>query len=83
MVVIRLSRCGSKHKPKYRVKVADSRRSPTGRFIEVIGQYNSFEKDKKKGFQLNVEKYKQWVSQGAKPSRTVQSLFKKVYTKAN
>ena len=47
MVVIRLSRCGAKHRPKYRVTVADSRRSAKGRFIEVIGQYNTFVKDKK------------------------------------
>jgi len=56
MVEIRLSRCGSKHKPTYRVKVADSRRSPTCRFIEVIGQYNSFEKDKKKRFSIKCRK---------------------------
>ena len=80
MVVIRLSRCGARHRPKYRVTVADSRRSVTGRFIEIIGHYDSFQKDKKKGFSLNVEKYKKWLSEGAKPSRTVSSLTKKVYS---
>ncbi len=80
MVVIRLSRCGTRHKPKYRVTVADSRRSATGRFIEIIGQYDSLCEDKKKAFKLNIEKYKQWLSHGAQPSRTVSSLAKKVYS---
>ena len=80
MVVIRLSRCGTRHRPKYRITVADSRRSPTGRFIEIIGQYDSLCKDKKKAFQLDIEKYKQWLSHGAQPSRTVRSLAKKNYS---
>ena len=79
MVVIRLARCGTRHRPQYRVTVADSRRPSTGRFIEIIGYYNPFEKDKKKAFTLNQEKYQKWLSQGAQASRTVLSLTKKVY----
>ena len=79
MVVIRLSRCGAKHKPRYRVTVADSRYSATGRFIEIIGRYNSTEKDKKSAFQVDMEKYKKWVSHGAQPSRTLRSLVRRVY----
>ena len=80
MVVIRLARCGSKHQPKYRVVVADSRRSATGRFIEVIGHYNSLCSDQKKAFYLNMEQYKKRISEGVKPSRTVRSLVKKIYS---
>lgn len=80
MVVIRLSRCGARHRPKYRVTVADSRRSATSRFIEVIGQYDSTEKEKKEGFKIDIEKYKKWVAQGAQPSQTLRSLVKKVYS---
>ncbi len=83
MVVIRLSRYGMKHKPRYRVTVADSRRSATGRFIEIIGQYNVFEKDKKKALQVDIEKYKKWVAKGAQPSKTLRSLVKKVYEYEN
>ena len=39
MVVIRLARVGSKHDPKYRITVADSRKYVTGKFIEVLGSY--------------------------------------------
>ncbi|MDE0118606.1 MAG: 30S ribosomal protein S16 [Bdellovibrionales bacterium] len=80
MVVIRLSRCGARHRPKYRVTVADSRRSATGCFIEIIGQYDSNKKEKKEGFKVDIEKYKQWVVQGAQPSQTLRSLVKKVYS---
>ena len=78
-MVIRLARCGARHRPQYRVAVADSRRSVTGRFIEIIGHYNPLEKDKKKAFFLNVEKYKGWLKKGAKASQTLRSLVKKVY----
>ena len=80
MVVIRLSRCGARHRPKYRVTVADSRRSAKGRFIEIIGQYNSTGQEKKEAFKVDIEKYKKWVVQGAKPSQTLRSLVKKVYS---
>ncbi len=80
MVVIRLARFGASHQPKYRVVVADSRRSTTGRFIEIIGHYNAFHKDKKTGFKLNVDAYKKWLNQGAQPRQTVRSLAKKVYS---
>ena len=39
-VVIRLARFGSKHEPRYRITVADSRRYVTSKFLEVIGNYN-------------------------------------------
>lgn len=80
MVVMRLSRYGTKHKPKYRITVADSRRNAKGRFIEIIGQYDSFGKDKKDSFQINIEKYKKWLARGAQPSQTLRSLVKKVYS---
>ena len=81
MVVIRLSRYGNKHRPKYRVTVADSRRSvKKGRFIEIIGQYNAIGENKKDVFQMDVEKYKKWVAYGAQPSQTLRSLVKTVYS---
>ena len=77
MVVIRLARIGSTHKPKYRIVAADSRRSATGRFIAVLGHYDSLCKDKTKAFKLDTNLYKKWISLGAKPSRTMHSLAKK------
>ena len=76
MVVIRLVRTSCKHKPKYRMAVADSRRWLKGRFIEVIGHYDPLSKDKKAT--IDLDKYKSWVSKGAQASQTVKSLYKKI-----
>lgn len=75
MVVIRLSRTGSKNRPKYRLAVADSRKPLTGRFIEVIGHYDPLSKDKKAV--IDKDKYLAWVKKGAKPSERVRNLFAK------
>ncbi len=73
-VKIRLRRMGSKKNPFYRVVVADSRRAVTGRFIEEIGYYNPLTEPKT--IKIDNEKAKQWISNGAKPTETVNKLFK-------
>ena len=40
MVMMRLSRIGSKKRPYYRIVVIDKRRARNGRFLEVVGLYN-------------------------------------------
>ena len=40
MVIIRLSRGGSKKRPFYHLTVADRRQSRDGRFIERVGFFN-------------------------------------------
>ena len=76
MIVIRLARIGSKHNPKYRVTVADSRKALNGRFIEQIGYFDPISKDKQ--VHLDKEKYLAWVKKGAQPSQRVKSLYKKM-----
>ena len=76
MLVIRLSRVGSKNRPKYRLAVADSRKPVQGRFIEIIGHYNPLSVERKAV--IDKDKYKAWVAKGAKPSQRVQSLFAKL-----
>ena len=66
---IRLSRAGSKKRPIYRVVVTDSRNPRDGKFIEKVGIYNPLlKKDDKNRVQLEVDKIKDWMSKGAKPS---------------
>ena len=77
-VKMRLRRMGSKNAPFYRVVVQDSRRAPTGRFIETIGWYDP--KQDGTNFSLNIERIDYWVSKGAQPSETVNSLIKKAKT---
>ena len=77
-VKMRLRRMGSKNAPFYRVVVQDSRRAPTGRFIETIGWYDP--KQDGTNFSLNMERIDYWVSKGAQPSETVNILIKKAKT---
>ena len=66
---IRLSRAGSKKRPVYRVVVADSRYPRDGRFIEKVGLYNPLlKKDDPNRVQLDIERIKEWISKGAKPT---------------
>ncbi len=71
-VRIRLSRGGAKKRPFYRIVVADSRRSRDGRYIERIGTYNPMlTKDNPERVKIDIEKAKDWISKGAKPSDRV------------
>ncbi|GAB7388113.1 30S ribosomal protein S16 [Bacillaceae bacterium] len=74
-VRIRLKRMGAKKSPFYRVVVADSRSPRDGRFIEEIGYYNPLTEPAV--ININEEKALQWLQQGAQPSDTVRSLFRK------
>jgi ribosomal protein S16 len=70
-----LSRHGSKKKPFYRIVVADSSSPRDGRFIERIGFYDPLKEPVQ--ISLDREKVKDWYKKGAKPTRTVENLFKK------
>ena len=72
-VKIRLQRYGAKKKPFYRVVASESRSPRDGRFLEIIGTYDPLTDN------VNVDagKIEKWLSNGAKPTDTVKSLFKK------
>lgn len=74
-VKIRLRRMGAKKSPFYRIVVADSRSPRDGRFIEEIGYYNPMQEPSV--VKVDAEKAKKWISNGAQPTETVKSLFKK------
>ena len=73
-VKIRLKRMGAKKKPFYRIVVADSRCPRDGKFIEEIGYYNPLVEEKT--VKVESEKVQQWIKNGAKPTDTVDRLFK-------
>jgi small subunit ribosomal protein S16 len=73
MLAIRLKRMGAKKKPFYRVVVSDSRKTPTGRFIDSLGHYNPCVEPPE--VVIDREKALEWVRKGAKMSNTVQSLI--------
>jgi small subunit ribosomal protein S16 len=66
---------GAHKKPFYRVVVADARSSRDGRFIEELGYYNPMTDPA--DIKLDSEKAKKWLDNGAQPTETVRSLFKK------
>jgi small subunit ribosomal protein S16 len=69
---IRLARGGSKHRPYYRIVVADSRSPRDGRFIEKIGAYNPLlGKDDDKRVVLDLDKAREWLAKGALPTDRV------------
>ena len=74
-VVIRLTRRGAKKKPFYRIVAADSRMPRDGRFLEILGTYDPLIKEN--GCKIDAEKAAAWIKKGAKPSKTVGTLFKK------
>ena len=76
MVKIRLRRMGAKKAPYYRVVVTDSRMPRDGRFIEEIGTYDPLADPA--AIQINVERAKYWIANGAQPTDTVRGLLKKV-----
>jgi small subunit ribosomal protein S16 len=74
-VKIRLARHGAKKRPFYRIVVADSEAARDGRFLEKVGTYNPVLEPAQ--VQLNNERIRYWMDQGAIPTDTVKSLLKK------
>ncbi len=74
MVKIRLKRIGAKKKPFYRIIVADSRSPRDGKFIEQVGTYDP--KANPSIIDVDAEKVKKWLTDGAQPTETVKKLLK-------
>ena len=74
-VKIRLRRMGAKRAPFYRVVVADSRFPRDGRFIEEIGTYDPPKNPA--AVNIDSDKAKKWIANGAQPTDTVKALLKK------
>lgn len=74
MVSIRLSRFGSKNKPKYRIVALDSRKKRDGAYLEQLGIYDPTTDPYV--VKLDRERYNYWLKVGAMPSKTVVNLTK-------
>ena len=77
MVIIRLSRGGSKNRPFFNVVVADSRNRRDGRFIERVGFYNPVAPEGQEALRLQLERITHWQDKGAQLSETVSKLVKR------
>ncbi len=74
--VIRMVRTGTTKKPRYRIVVADHSFPRDGRNIEILGNYNPFDKK----LAIDGAKVMEWIKKGAKPSNTVLKLLKNTKT---
>ena len=74
MVIIRLSRGGSKKRPFYHVTVADRREPRDGRFIDRLGFFNPIARGQEE--RLDMDAVEGWVAKGAQVSPRVQKLLK-------
>jgi small subunit ribosomal protein S16 len=82
MVVIRLSRGGSKARPFFNIVVTDKRTRRDGAFIERLGFYNPIAKDGEEGLRVAADRLAYWKGVGATASPTVERLIKQAATKA-
>jgi len=73
MVTIRLSRFGRKKAAYYRISVVDSRKKATSGTIEYIGTWNPIKKVR----QIDKDRLKYWVSEGAQVSPAVKKILEK------
>ena len=75
-VRIRLTRVGATKQPTYRFVVADSRSARDGRSLDTLGHYNP--RSEPIEIHVDAEKATRWLEKGAKPSQTVERLFRRV-----
>jgi small subunit ribosomal protein S16 len=74
-VKIRLTRKGTKKKPFYRIVAADIEAPRDGKFLELLGTYDPMVEPV--AITLKEDRVKYWLGEGAVPSTTVKSIFKK------
>lgn len=86
-VVLRLTRIGTHKRPYYRLLATDSRFPQGGRHLEILGTYDpmnmgvkkdSAQKEAKGIVNFKTDRILYWLSVGAKPSATVQSIFRRL-----
>ncbi|HEX5655980.1 MAG TPA: 30S ribosomal protein S16 [Polyangiales bacterium] len=74
MVIVRLARRGTKHRPFYHIVATDNASRRDGRFIEHIGTYDPHKPDAE-AF-LQEERLNYWTSNGAQLSERVSHIVK-------
>jgi len=73
MIKLRLKKYGRKGQPCYRIVAMDSRKKRDGAAIEELGLYNPMTDETF----LKLQRIKERLNQGAKPTETVRNLLVK------
>lgn len=76
MVVIRMTRGGSKKRPFFNIVATDSRNRRDGRFIERVGFYNPAAPEGTEGLRIASDRINYWQQHGAQLSPSVARLVK-------
>lgn len=71
MLKIRLQRIGKRGQAYFKVVVIEHTRRPKGKYLELLGSYDPH----KNKVDVDTEKIKHWISQGAHLSETVNNLL--------
>jgi small subunit ribosomal protein S16 len=64
---------GGKQMPFYRLVVSESRSTPSGRFVDVLGTYDPGTDPAT--VKIDVARTEDWIRKGAHPSDTIRSLL--------
>lgn len=75
-VEIRLARHGRGGQPFYRIVVADKAMPRDGRYLELIGRYNTLVDPAM--ISLKEDRVRHWITQGAEVTDTVRRIIAKV-----
>jgi len=75
-VRLRLRRIGKKKKPVYQIVVADSRAARTGKFLEIVGRYDTLQHPSE--ISVKETRVVHWLNAGARPTETVRSLLQRI-----
>ena len=75
MVKLRMRRTGCTNHATYRIVAADERSPRDGKFLEILGWYDTAIKDN--NFKIDLERVDHWLSKGAKATETVASLIRR------
>lgn len=75
-VRIRLTRTGRKNLALWRIAVFDGRTRRDGRYLENLGTYDPNKEKPEEKVKIDLERYKHWLSTGARPSDSVERLLK-------
>jgi small subunit ribosomal protein S16 len=73
---IKLKRVGAKNRPFYRVVVQDESSSPSGKVIEILGQYHPLKEPTL--LEVDREKTAAWLKKGAEPTEKMRILLGKI-----
>ncbi len=69
--MIRLQRIGKRGQAYFRVVILEHTTRPKGKYLELLGTYNSHQKE----FKVKKDRIEYWISKGAQISPTVNNLM--------